>query len=65
MLEAIILGGIVVVLVVGFYLTRGAGGMPGGVDDPARQQLLEYTPLGDHVPLAGDALDVNPEHELD
>lgn len=35
MLEGAIAIGVVLMLAIGFYLTRGAGGMPGGRDDPA------------------------------
>jgi hypothetical protein len=53
--------GIVVLLAVGFWWTRGYGGPPGAADDPAiadQTALLgRTTPLGEHVdPLP-------PEHE--
>jgi hypothetical protein len=48
-LEAIIAGVIVVLLIVGFWWTRGAGGVPGGIDDPARDALRKYDELGDRV----------------
>jgi hypothetical protein len=52
-LEIIIAGAVVVLLIAGFWWTRGAGGVPGGVDDPAHQELTKYTPLGDRLPEAG------------
>jgi hypothetical protein len=36
-LEAIIAGAVVLVLIAGFWWTRGYGGIPGGTDDPARE----------------------------
>jgi hypothetical protein len=53
MVEAIIVGGIIVLLAAGFWWTRGAGGIPGGVDDPARQELQRFTELGDPMPPPG------------
>jgi len=41
---------IVVALAAGFWWTRGGGGVPGGIDDPARQQLTKYTQLGHSTP---------------
>ncbi len=35
--------------VVGFWWTRGAGGLPGGGDDPSREELRRFTELGDPV----------------
>ncbi len=54
MVEAIIAGGIVVLLIVGFWWTRGAGGVPGGTDDPAREELRHYNELGDRVHDPGE-----------
>jgi hypothetical protein len=48
-LDAIIAGGIVLLLIAGFWWTRGRGGVPGGSDDPARQQLSRYNELGDRM----------------
>jgi hypothetical protein len=64
MVDDIILGGIVVLLAVGFYLTRGAGGMPGGLEDPARNQIAKYTLLGDRAPEAGGDVDLDREREV-
>jgi len=52
--DAIIAGAVVVLLVAGFWWTRGYGGIPGGVDDPARQNLARYDEIGDPLPPAGE-----------
>jgi hypothetical protein len=44
-LDAIIAGVIVLLLITAFWLTRGGGGVSGGLDDPAAQAWSEYTPL--------------------
>jgi len=44
---------IVVVLSLGFYLTRGGGGPPGGIDDPAANERAKFDELGDRLPEAG------------
>lgn len=54
MVNAIVAGAIIALLIAGFWWTRGAGGMPGGVEDPARQELQRFTELGDPMPQAGD-----------
>lgn len=41
MVDALIAGAVVLLLIAGFWWTRGAGGLPGGVDDPARQKVVE------------------------
>lgn len=47
MLDIVIPIAIVVLLIVGFYLTRGGGGMPGGINDPAGEELRRrFGPLG-------------------
>ncbi len=47
MLEAIIgLGVIGVLLLAGFWWTRGGGGMPGGLDDPASNVQIGLTARG-------------------
>jgi hypothetical protein len=43
-----------VVLAAGFYLTRGGGGIPGGVNDPAVRELSEHDALGDRVSASDD-----------
>ena len=54
MLEAIVgVGLVVLLLILGFWLTRGGGGVPGGIDDPARQELRKYDALGDRLPEPG------------
>ena len=57
MVDAIIAGAVVVLLIAGFWWTRGAGGMPGGRDDPARQALRKYDELGDRLPEPGEDRD--------
>ncbi|HEX3509914.1 MAG TPA: hypothetical protein VHT27_02325 [Solirubrobacteraceae bacterium] len=42
MTEAIIAGAIVLLLIGGFWWTRGAGGLPGGVDDPAVRGVTSH-----------------------
>jgi hypothetical protein len=54
-LEAIIAGAVVLLIIVGFWWTRGAGGVPGGIDDPAREELRRYNELGDRVPAPSEA----------
>ena len=65
MLEAIVgIGAVLLLVILGFWLTRGAGGVPGGADDPSRQELRKYSALGDHVPdPTADAED--REHEIE
>jgi FtsZ-interacting cell division protein ZipA len=57
MLDTIIAVAIVALLIVGFWWTRGAGGIPGATDDPARQALRRVNELGDPVHPPGE------EHE--
>jgi hypothetical protein len=64
MVEYIIAVGIVVALAVGFYMTRGGGGIPGGFQDPALNQMAEYTPLGDHLPIANEDNPIDEEHHI-
>jgi len=52
-LEGIIAGAIVLLLIAGFWFTRGRGGMPGGIDDPAIEQLAKYSALGERLPEPG------------
>lgn len=54
MLEVIIGVVVAVLLVAGFWLTRGAGGMPGGVGDPAQEQLARSSALGAPLPEPGE-----------
>ncbi len=54
MAEAIIgIGAVAVLLAVGFYLTRGGGGVPGGSDDPALDELRRRDEMGDRLPEPG------------
>jgi FtsZ-interacting cell division protein ZipA len=64
MLGAIIAIAVVVLLVVGFWWTRGAGGLPGGADDPARQELRRFDELGDPVQPPGLERE-DREHEIE
>jgi hypothetical protein len=52
-LEGIVAGAIVLLLIAGFWFTRGRGGMPGGIDDPALEQLAKYPALGEQLPEPG------------
>jgi hypothetical protein len=61
MWEDVAFAAIILLTIIGFCLTREAGGMPGGLEDPARNKLAEYTPLGDHVSEAGIELEQNAE----
>jgi hypothetical protein len=63
-LDAIIVGAVVISMVVGFWWTRGSGGIPGGLDDPARMELQQYTPLGDRIPDPGGEI-AGHEHEIE
>jgi hypothetical protein len=47
--DTIIALAIVALVVVGFWWTRGAGGLPGAGDDPAHEELRRFTELGDPV----------------
>ncbi len=41
-------------VIVGFWWTRGAGGLPGGTDDPARREVRQrFNELGDVMPPDG------------
>jgi hypothetical protein len=63
-LEGIIAGAVVLLLIAGFWFTRGRGGVPGGIGDPAREQLSKYSALGERLPEpGGEPLD--PEHEVE
>jgi hypothetical protein len=54
MLEAVVgVGLVLLLLILGFWLTRGGGGVPGGIDDPARGELRKYDALGDRLPEPG------------
>jgi hypothetical protein len=63
-LAIIVVVAFVLILVAGLWWTRGYGGLSGGVDDPARQELSKYTELGDPMPEPGaDAGD--REHDVE
>jgi hypothetical protein len=65
-LEAIIgLSVIAVVLIAGFWLTRGRGGVPGGIGDPAQEELAKYSALGERLPDAGAEERENREHQVE
>lgn len=57
MVGAIVLVGIVLVVVVGFWWTRGAGG-PGPMDAEGRRLDSEarYTPMGERISQPDDEL---------
>jgi hypothetical protein len=63
---AIIAIAVVVLLIIGFCWTRGArGGIPGGSDDPASQQLIgRFDSVGEPLPPAGGEPE-HPEREID
>lgn len=63
MKDTIIAIAVVVLLVVGFWWTRGAGGMPGGVDDPAVQEEQRFDQLGEPVSVPEEHED--REHEVE
>lgn len=65
MVDGIIAAGVIILLAVGFYFTRGAGGIPGGLEDPAYNQLAKYTPLGDRAPQPEEDVDIDREHETE
>jgi hypothetical protein len=53
-LEAIIgLTVIALLLAAGFWFTRGRGGVPGGIGDPAHEELAKYSALGERLPEPG------------
>jgi hypothetical protein len=54
MLGAIIAIAVVVLLVVGFWWTRGAGPGAGSSRSPGRQELHSYSRHGSRVPLPGE-----------
>jgi hypothetical protein len=64
-LEAIIGIGVgALVLILGFWWTRGGGGLPGGTDDPARQELRKYDALGNRLPDTAPGPQ-DREHEIE
>jgi hypothetical protein len=55
MIEAVIVGLIVVLFIAGLWWTRRAPSyLPGGLDDPARLELARFDKLGDVLPGAGE-----------
>lgn len=62
MWEDMVIVGILLLVAVGFYLTRGGGGVPGGLEDPALNQVAEYSPLGGYVPEGDTELEQAQEH---
>jgi hypothetical protein len=63
MKDTIIAIAIVVFLIVGFWWTRGAGGLPGGINDPASEQRQHFDRLGDPVGVPEEHED--REHEIE
>jgi hypothetical protein len=45
-LDLVIAAVVIVLIGVGFWYTRGAGGVPGGIGDPSREQLTKYSETG-------------------
>jgi hypothetical protein len=64
MLDVVIPVAIVVLLGAGFWWTRGAGGVPGGTDDPAREEARRFTELGDPMGAPG-VEQPDREHEIE
>jgi hypothetical protein len=65
MLDIIIPIVIVSLLIAGFWWTRGAGGLPGGADDPALEQVRgRFDELGDPMPPVGEEHE-DREHEIE
>ncbi len=54
MLDAIIAGAVVLVLIVGFWWTRGAGNLIHRIDEPARQEMRKFDEIGNRLPDPGD-----------
>jgi hypothetical protein len=61
-LDAVVVVIVVLLIVAGFWWTRGAGGVPGGTDDPAREELRKYDELGDRLP--DPAEEMRDRHEI-
>jgi hypothetical protein len=61
MLAIVIAAAVVLVLVAGFWWTRGAGPGAASIYSPGREELTKYTPLGGRMPEAGE--DVDQERE--
>jgi hypothetical protein len=65
MRDTIIAIAIVVLLVVGFWWTRGAGGIPGAPDDPAAaERWSAIDELGDPMPPPAEERQ-DREHEIE
>lgn len=64
MLDVVVPVAIVVLIGVGFWWTRGAGGVPGGTDDPAREELRRFSELADPMPTPG-VEQPDREHEIE
>jgi hypothetical protein len=63
-LDIVIPIAIIALLIIGFYLTRGAGPSAHSVRSPGAEELAEFTPLGDHVSQPDEeAVDRNQEIE--
>lgn len=65
MLDTVVAIAIVVLLVVGFYLTRGGGGVPGGTDDPAFEEVRRrFSQFGEPAPRLGEEHE-DREHQVE
>ncbi len=64
MLEVVVVVAIVVLVIAGFWWTRGYGGMPGGIDDPVATERTGFTQLGDPMPGVGEEHE-DREHEVE
>lgn len=64
MLDAVVPIAIIVLLILGFYLTRGGGGVSGGTDDPALEEVRRFSPRGDPMPPPGEERE-DREHQVE
>jgi hypothetical protein len=60
-LTIVIVGAVALVLVAGFWWTRGSGPGAGSIFSPGRQELTKYTRLGGRMPEAGEDVDRDRE----
>jgi hypothetical protein len=64
MLDVIIAFAIVVLLIVGFWWTRGAGPAAPSIGSPGAEELAKLNELGDPTPLPGEEHE-DREHEIE